>query len=244
MYVVVPPLLLSLIKVLHIYTRITFSTFHFTETPGPISSEPFILDSGRNWITLSWGKPQNRGAGPIVAYRVEMWQTSEEGGARWTELGVSPVNSFDVFNLKPGGEYNFRITPRNRYGWGESFTTSSPIGVGNAVVNLPEFVKILPGQMKALVGTDLTLKCEIQSDAAPTITWYKNSIPIDLENETRLAEEFDGKNCQLTINSFTEDDSGRYMCEAINKMGRVSTFVTVVAVNDPKILEADANLKK
>lgn len=72
-----------------------------------------MVDTGRNWISLSWGKPENRGAAPVVAYRVEAWMKGAEG-ARWVELGISGNNSFDAFNLKPGGEYQFRITPRNR----------------------------------------------------------------------------------------------------------------------------------
>lgn len=32
-----------------------------------------------------------------------------EGGARWCKLGISPINSFDVFELKPGAQYHFRV---------------------------------------------------------------------------------------------------------------------------------------
>jgi myosin-light-chain kinase len=75
-------------------------------------------------------------------------------------MGVSPINSFDAFNLKAGTEYKFRVTPRNRYGWGESVVTSDPIAVGRKV-ELPEFTRILPGQLKALQGSNIRLECQV-----------------------------------------------------------------------------------
>lgn len=117
-----------------------------------------VVDTGRNWVSLSWGKPEHRGAASIIAYRVDAWLRGGEG-ARWVELGMSPLNTYDAFNLKPGGEYQFRITPRNRYGWGES-VQSGTIVVGKHSA-LPEFTKILPGQLKALLGSDIALECEV-----------------------------------------------------------------------------------
>lgn len=203
-----------------------------------------MVDSGRNWLTLSWNKPSTRGAAPVVAYRVDIWQVGEEGGARWSELGVSPVNSFDVFNLKPGVDYKFRITPRNRYGWGEALTTSIPVRVGDKGINFPEFVNILPGQLKALLGSEINLECRVQSDVIPTISWYRDCVPIDFDTEKRFSSKFDGRNCQLKIEDLKEEDSGRYMCEAVNRKGRVSTFARLMVVSDPKIWEADNHLKR
>lgn len=77
------------------------------------------------------------------------------------QLGVTPINSFDVFFLKPGSEYQFRITARNRYGWGESVTTTEPISVGNVANFPPDIVRDLPGPLKALQGDNVTLECEV-----------------------------------------------------------------------------------
>jgi myosin-light-chain kinase len=49
--------------------------------------------------------------------------------------------------------------------------------------------------------------------------------------------------CSLTIANVKEDDSGRYICEANNKIGKVSSFARVLVVTDPRIIEADAKLK-
>jgi hypothetical protein len=80
-------------------------------------------------------------------------------------MGVSPTSTFDAFNLKPGTQYKFRVTPRNRYGWGESVTTTAAIVVG-CKVELPEFTRILTGQLKALQGSSISLECEVTESAS------------------------------------------------------------------------------
>lgn len=77
------------------------------------------------------------------------------------QLGITPINAFDAFNLRPGGEYKFRVTPRNRYGWGESVTMTNSVLVSEST-DLPEFTRILPGQLKALEGTSIKLECEVR----------------------------------------------------------------------------------
>lgn len=153
--------------------------------PGPISSEPVAVDGGKNWLSLTWGKAERRGPAPVIAYKVDAWLLGSDGGARWIEvrqiiltyiillqsfivyqifhiiqLGITPINAFDAFNLRPGGEYKFRVTPRNRYGWGEPVTMTNSVLVSEST-DLPEFTKILPGQLKALEGTSIRLECEV-----------------------------------------------------------------------------------
>lgn len=72
---------------------------------------------------------------------------------------MTPINTFDAFNLKPGGEYKFQVTPRNRYGWGESVTTTNSVKVSDTD-DLPEFTRILPGQLKVLESATVKLECE------------------------------------------------------------------------------------
>lgn len=79
-----------------------------SDPPDPISSEPICVDSGRNHISLTWGKSHKINSAPVLAYKVEGWLIGIDGGARWQELGVTPINSFDAFNLRSGCEYHFR----------------------------------------------------------------------------------------------------------------------------------------
>lgn len=54
--------------------------------PGPISSEPVVIDGGKNWLSLNWGKAERRGPAPVIAYKVEAWLLGGDGGARWVEV--------------------------------------------------------------------------------------------------------------------------------------------------------------
>ncbi|KMR05376.1 myosin light chain smooth muscle [Lasius niger] len=212
------------------------------DVPGPISSEPVAVDGGKNWLSLSWGKAERRGPAPVIAYKVDAWLLGSDGGARWVELGITPINAFDAFNLRPGGEYKFRVTPRNRYGWGEPVTMTNSVLVSEST-DLPEFTKILPGQLKALEGTPVKLECEIRGDSKMDIRWYRETTEIDPHADSRFAIYYSGSKCFLTIANIKGDDSGRYVCEASNKIGKVSSYARVLVVNDARIIEADAKLR-
>lgn len=178
----------------------------------------------------------------MLSYRVDAWLVGIDGGARWMELGVTPINSFDAFNLKEGRYYHIRVTPRNRYGWGQSCQTTSPIIIGSAQC-LPEFIKILPGQLKALIQSDISLECSLKSSTqADTIIWYKNGKK--LRSDDRITVITTKTICKVVLKNLTVNDSGRYSCEATNGHGRASTFAKLQVVTDRKVYEADRNLKK
>ncbi|KAH8390355.1 hypothetical protein KR200_010964 [Drosophila serrata] len=217
-------------------------TSYFRDPPGCISTEPLVVDSGPTHISLSWGKPVTANSAPVIAYKVEAWVVGHEGGAYWRELGLTPINSFDAFNLKPNLEYHFRVTPKNRYGWGPTVQTSSALQVGG-VECLPEFVKILPGQAKALLGSSFTLQCNMRGAPRPQVTWFKDGIQLSSSSERVKIRQI-GSTCALTIATVSELDSGRYTCEATNSKGRVSTFARLQVVADSRIYEADSRLKE
>lgn len=212
------------------------------DPPGSITTEPLAVDSGPTHISLSWGKPVSANAAPVIAYKVDAWIVGHEGGAIWKELGLTPINSFDAFNLKANVEYHFRVTPKNRYGWGPSVQTSYPLQVGG-VECLPEFVKILPGQMKALLGSHFTLECTARGSPRPLIVWYKDGMRLSSTSDRVRVRQL-GPTCTLHITQVCEIDSGRYTCEATNSKGRVSTFARLQVVADPKLYAADSKLKE
>ena len=193
---------------------------------------------------MSWGKPPSNNSAPVIAYRVDVWVVGHDGGAMWKELGYTPINSFDAFNLKSNVEYHFRVTPKNRYGWGPSVQTSAPLQVGGAEC-LPEFTTILPGQVKALLNKEFILEAVLRGSPRPDVVWYKDGLRIgnNLDNE-RIKTRKIGSTCTLIIKQILEADAGRYTCEATNSKGRVSTFARLQVVNDPKLYEADHRLKE
>ncbi|XP_075991256.1 uncharacterized protein LOC142986608 isoform X6 [Anticarsia gemmatalis] len=213
----------------------------YKSVPERIPGEPSVVDGGNNWVSLAWPKSDPGETAPVLAYKIESWLLGKEGGARWIELGITPLNSFDAFNLKQGEEYHFRVTPRNRYGWGESVQTSSPVGIGLAG-DRPEFVDILPGQLKVLAGETANLSCNVKGKPLPEVVWMKNGH--EIEDEGRITTQFNGHNCSLTIKDINIEDEARYSCEASNVHGRASTYARLAVVTDRLIWEADAKLKR
>ena len=227
---------------MNIPCKITIQNLNFSsDPPGQIPSEPTVTDSGISHVSLSWMKPPCEDAAPVLGYKIDAWLCGKEGDATWKELGTTASANFDVFNLKSGCEYHFRITPKNRYGVGPSTQTTYPIMFGG-VVKLPEFTKILPGQLKALIESDITLECLAMGSPRPDIVWYKDGLKVD--SDTKRVITAMGPVCRLTIRNIDEFDNGRYTCEASNKEGRVSTFARLQTVSDPKIYEADNILKQ
>lgn len=92
-------------------------------------------------------------------------------------MGVTPINAFDAFNLRPGREYKFRVTPRNRYGWGEPVTMTNSVLVIEST-DLPEFTKILPGQLKVLEGTPVKLECEASLQEHNILLYFLTNAPV------------------------------------------------------------------
>ncbi|CAH2103686.1 unnamed protein product [Euphydryas editha] len=215
---------------------------NYKSVPDRIPSEPSVVDGGNNWISLAWPKSDHQSRAPILAYKVESWLLGKEGGARWAELGITPRNSFDAFNLKQGEEYHFRVTPRNRYGWGESVQTSVPIGIGLAG-DRPEFVEILPGQLKVLVGEKAILRCSFTGKPMPEIVWMKNGHEIE-EEIGRVTIQINNFQTSLQIEEVKINDEGRYSCEATNIHGRTSTYARMAVISDRQIWQADAKLKR
>ncbi|XP_072930915.1 uncharacterized protein [Epargyreus clarus] len=214
----------------------------YKSVPDRIPGEPSVVDGGNNWVSLAWSKPDHQESAPVLAYKVESWLIGKEGGARWVELGITPLNSFDAFNLKQGEEYHFRVTPRNRYGWGEAVQTSNAIGIGLAG-DRPEFTEILPGQLKVLLGQTANLNCSFKGKPIPEIVWMKNGHEIE-DNDDRIKTLLSGFDCCLTIKNVQIEDEARYSCEASNVHGRASTYARMAVITDRLVWEADAKLKR
>lgn len=84
---------------------------------------------------------------------------------------------------------------------------------------------------------------QIRTDSKVDIKWYHESMEIVVNEDPRRTISRSGSKCCLTIEKVEEMDSGRYVCEAGNQIGKVSSFARVLVVSDPKIIEADEKLK-
>lgn len=80
--------------------------------------------------------------------------------SRDVQVGMTSANRMDVYNLKPGDRYKFRVTARNRFGWGRAVATADYVDVSEPK-RLPEFRRPLPGETKVLSRHSATLQCHV-----------------------------------------------------------------------------------
>ncbi|XP_031759574.1 obscurin isoform X20 [Xenopus tropicalis] len=81
------------------------------------------------------------------------------------------------------------------------------------------------------VGKDSTLSCQIMGNPNPAVTWEKDKLPIKSEGRFKMIE--DGNLYRLTIYDLRFEDSGQYICRAINTIGEAFAAVTI-KVGDEK----------
>nr|CAH0104353.1 unnamed protein product [Daphnia galeata] len=211
------------------------------DVPGAIPAPATATVSGNNVVSLTWSKPNYIGGAPVLAYKVEAWLLGE--GAIWIEVATTVITSTDVYNLKPDREYLFRITPKNKYGWGESLVSSRPIKTVSRT-GVPHFHRQLHPQIKAMEHTDVELMTEVSGEPTPQIEWYRDGSKLDGVKHPRYELRSIRSDCRhaLTIHDvqMDTDDDSKFTCEAVNPAGRVSTFSRVLVVTDQRVAEADA----
>ncbi|KAK7060070.1 hypothetical protein SK128_021760, partial [Halocaridina rubra] len=218
------------------------------DVPGKVGT-PKAHDVGKNWVSLQWTKPEHTGGVMVTAYKVESWILGEE--ARWQDLGVTPIPSFDVYHLKQDREYLFRVTPRNKYGWGEPVMTPRPIRVGRKIEH-PTFPRCLPRQVRAMPGGSISLDAQVTGEPMPEIRWYKDGSHIDVDRYPRFSSitsegsmhHIFGFLCKvsLRIDDLQWEDEGKYELEVLNPGGRITSYTRVSTTNDCSILEAQERI--
>jgi hypothetical protein len=165
----------------------------------------------------------------------------------YAQVATTVITSSDVYNLKPDREYLFRITPKNKYGWGESLVSSTPIRTVSKT-GLPHFHRQLHPQIKAMEHTDIELLTEVTGEPTPQVEWYRDGSKVDGVKNPRYELRSIRADCRhaLTIHDvqMETDDDSKFSCEAVNPAGRVATFSRVLVVTDERVAEADAQFRQ
>ena len=126
-------------------------------TPSAVS-DIMIKEVGCNWVSLCWKKPTVTRGSPIHTYKVEAWLCGE--GAFWVEIGRTPIPQYDVFNLKPNKCYHFRVTARNKRGWGDSIMTTHKVDLSKPT-QMPVINTDMDSVIKSLAGSTVKLNVRI-----------------------------------------------------------------------------------
>ena len=73
---------------------------------------------------------------------------------------------------------------------------------------------------------NLNLTCIIRGFPAPSITWYFNGSPTNLNEQINITEEYSdiSSTSVITVVNTTFANSGEYSCIGINDAGNISSF--------------------
>lgn len=74
---------------------------------------------------------------------------------------------------------------------------------------------------------DLIIDTKVRGNPRPTISWFKDSQPVVLDDRIQQIEHLDGV-CQLIINKPQPNDAGVYACEAVNSLGHTKQTHSVL----------------
>ncbi|KAI6180537.1 hypothetical protein M3Y98_00731100 [Aphelenchoides besseyi] len=100
----------------------------------------------------------------------------------------------------------------------------------------PSFIDVLPGRMKITVGQELTVKCSLTGFPTPSISWYRNELPL-LPQPGRCYIYFDGETTTLKLSCVSTSDAGRYIVVAENETRAMAQMD--LDVIQPEINEGD-----
>ena len=85
------------------------------DTPG-VPEPPEIKGGSSKEIYLCWSPPKQTGNTHILCYRLELQKTTD---SKWTVIADNILHEFFIAReLEPNTSYYFRVTARNRFGWG------------------------------------------------------------------------------------------------------------------------------
>ena len=76
--------------------------------------------------------------------------------------------------------------------------------------------------MKVEEGSFINLLCKVDGEPMPAVKWYKNDLPLEHNDRTKITSKTDGT-CSLEIASPIIDDTGSYEVRAENAKGQAST---------------------
>ncbi|CAH8622284.1 unnamed protein product [Schistosoma rodhaini] len=192
---------------------------HSDQTIYYIQKKPQIIEEPKSVITivgqsvifvcLAEGNPA-----PKVQWKVSGTSVSE---SRFGKTFRAPRGSIlRVNNVLPS--YNGAVitcTATNALGQAvNSATLTVYSDESNAPSGYPRFLNSF-SVIVARKNSEVELECRATGDPIPEITWFRDSIPIDLANPRYKKQDVGN----LRIQNLVEEDEGKYECEAKNDKG-------------------------
>ncbi|NXM42559.1 OBSCN protein, partial [Gymnorhina tibicen] len=103
----------------------------------------------------------------------------------------------------------------------------------------PDFEEEL-ADCTAELGETVKLACKVTGAPKPSITWYKDGKPVEVDPHHIIIEDPDGS-CTLILDNLTGVDTGQYMCFASSPAGNASTLGKILVQVPPRFVNKVRN---
>ncbi|NXL17747.1 OBSCN protein, partial [Setophaga kirtlandii] len=103
----------------------------------------------------------------------------------------------------------------------------------------PDFEEEL-ADCTAELGETVKLACKVTGAPRPSISWYKDGKPVEVDPHHIIIEDPDGS-CTLILDNLTGADTGQYMCFASSPAGNASTLGKILVQVPPRFVNKVRN---
>ncbi|NWT33452.1 OBSCN protein, partial [Cardinalis cardinalis] len=103
----------------------------------------------------------------------------------------------------------------------------------------PDFEEEL-ADCTAELGETVKLACKVTGAPKPSICWYKDGKPVEVDPHHIIIEDPDGS-CTLILDNLTGADTGQYMCFASSPAGNASTLGKILVQVPPRFVNKVRN---
>ncbi|NXD97848.1 OBSCN protein, partial [Chaetorhynchus papuensis] len=103
----------------------------------------------------------------------------------------------------------------------------------------PDFEEEL-ADCTAELGETVKLACKVTGAPKPSISWYKDGKPVEVDPHHIIIEDPDGS-CTLILDNLTGVDTGQYMCFASSPAGNASTLGKILVQVPPRFVSKVRN---
>jgi titin len=144
-------------------------SFNVPDAPG----EPELVESGSNFVNLTWTRPESDGGDSITGYWIEK---REKGYDKWIRTNTNQIQStsYIVTNLYENRDYEFRVLAENQAGLSEPSKTSKLIQVKDPnAASVPKFSVHLQ-DTEAGLGKTAHFECQIVASQTLDVRFFKD----------------------------------------------------------------------
>uniref|UniRef100_A0A8C0EE14 Obscurin n=1 Tax=Bubo bubo TaxID=30461 RepID=A0A8C0EE14_BUBBB len=152
---------------------------------------------------------------------------------------IMKLNNIDVNDLVEGDDRAFEIWHEREDLVRKYLLQARTVIIKNSWPKPPYFEEEL-ADCTAELGETVKLACKVTGTPKPSVSWYKDGKPVEVDPHHIIIEDPDGS-CTLILDNLTGVDSGQYMCFASSPAGNASTLGKILVQVPPRFVNKVRN---